>query len=380
MAKRPLRVAWDNSLARRNPTGGGVYATQLIRELSANPDVDLKVFEGWDSARAAGEFGNQGILARAMRGISGLMWSHTYFPYRLLLEKFEVIHSPAFVVPFICPCPSVVTFYDVTHLKFPEDFEARWRNYLDVVLPMSLRRAAAVICISEHSRQDLLKHYKVAKDKVHVVYCGVDSSRFNAGAKVDREWANSIGIKKDYILHVGAFSRRKNIPMLLRAVALLKARGKFDNLQLVLAGPELSVLAGGSEIRDAIRDLDLKDAVMFTGHIPDKQLAGLYAGARILAFPSLYEGFGLPVLEGMAVGTPVISSNSSSMPEVAGDAALLAPPESPELWADAIQQVIENPSLAADLRRKGLEQAKKFSWRKAADETLAVYNTVARRS
>jgi len=148
MANRPVRVAWDNSLARRNPTGGGVYATQLIRELQATPGVKLKIFEGWDAKRQPGEFGSQSILARAKRGLNGLFWSHTYFPYRVRKENFDVVHSPAFVVPFICPCPSVVTFYDVTHLKFPEDFEARWRSYLNVVLPMSLRRASAIICIS----------------------------------------------------------------------------------------------------------------------------------------------------------------------------------------------------------------------------------------
>jgi glycosyltransferase involved in cell wall biosynthesis len=378
MANRPLRVAWDNSLARRNPTGGGVYATQLIRELNANPAVELKVFEGWDSARRAGEFGNQGVWARAKRGLNGLLWSHTYFPYRVRKEKFDVVHSPAFVVPFICPCPSVVTFYDVTHLKFPEDFESRWRSYLNVVLPISLRRASAIICISEHTRSDLLKHYKVPESKVHVVYCGVDSARFHQGAALDREWAASIGLRQDYILHVGAFSRRKNIPMLLRAVASLKAKGKFNNLQMVLAGPELSVLSGAAEIREVIKEHGLQNTVVFTGHIPDGQLAGLYAGARILAFPSLYEGFGLPVLEGMAVGTPVIASNSSSIPEVAGDAAVLVPPEEPEMWADAIQKVIENASLAAELRYKGLAQSRQFSWQRAASETLDVYREVTK--
>jgi len=378
MANRPVRVAWDNSLARRNPTGGGVYATQLIRELKANPGVDLKIFEGWDAKRQPGEFGSQSILARAKRGLNGLFWSHTYFPYMVRKEKFDVVHSPAFVVPFICPCPSVVTFYDVTHLKFPEDFEARWRSYLNVVLPMSLRRASAIICISEHTRKDLLEHYKVAENKVHVIYCGVDFTRFHEGVSLDREWASSLGLRAGYVLHVGAFSRRKNIPMLLRAVASLKAKGRFKDRQLVLAGPELSVLAGASEIREGIRVLGLQDTVLFTGHIPDNQIAGLYAGARILVFPSLYEGFGLPVLEGMAVGTPVITSKASSMPEVAGDAAVLLPPEEPELWADAIHDLLESDSRVEELRHKGLARARQFTWERAASQTLDVYKKVAK--
>ena len=188
------------------------------------------------------------------------------------------------------------------------------------------------------------------EDKVHVIYCGVDTARFHEGVSLDREWAGSLGLRPGYVLHVGAFSRRKNIPMLLRAVALLKAKGRFKDRQIVLAGPELSVLAGASEIRQVIRELGLQDTVVFTGHIPDNQIAGLYAGASILVFPSLYEGFGLPVLEGMAVGTPVITSNTSSMPEVAGDAAVLLPPEEPELWADAICNLMESDFQAEELR------------------------------
>jgi glycosyltransferase involved in cell wall biosynthesis len=356
-----------------------VYATQIIRELNSNPGVDLKIFEGWDAKRRPGEFGSQSILARAKRGLNGLFWSHTYFPYTVRKENFDVMHSPAFVVPFICPCPSVVTFHDVSHLKFPEDFEARWRSYLNVVLPMSLRRASAIICVSEHTRADLLKYYKVAENKLHVIHHGVDFDRFHQGVSLDREWASSLGLRPGYVLHVGAFSRRKNIPMLLRAVASLKAKGKFKDRQLVLAGPELSVLAGGAEIREGIRELGLQDTVVFTGHIPDNQIAGLYAGARILVFPSLYEGFGLPVLEGMAVGTPVITSNASSMPEVAGGAAVLLPPEEPALWANTIQEVMESDSRAEDLRRRGVARARQFTWERAANQTLDVYTKVAKR-
>lgn len=378
MANRPLRVAWDNSLARRNPTGSGVYAAQLIRELSAAPGVELQVFNGWDSTRQPGEFGSQGVFARARRGLNGLLWSHTYFPYMVSKGKFDLVHSPVFVVPFVCPCPSVVTIHDITHLKFPEDFEARWRNYLNFVLPISLRRASAVICISGHTRADLLKHYRIAEDKLHVVYQGVDPARFHPAVSLDREWASSLGLRPGYLLHVSAFSRRKNIPMLLRAVASLKEKGKFKDRQLVLAGPELSVLAGTSEIREGIRQLSLQDTVVFTGHIPDNQIAGLYAGARILAFPSLYEGFGLPVLEGMAVGTPVITSNSSSMPEVAGDAAIMLPPEEPALWADAIHDLMENDSRVEELRCKGLARARQFTWKHTASRTLEVYKKVAK--
>jgi glycosyltransferase involved in cell wall biosynthesis len=372
-----LRVAWDNSLAKRNPTGTGVYATQLIRELTAKPGVALQVFEGWDpNRRKPGEFGSQGILARGTRALSGLVWSHGYFPHLLRKGKFDLLHSPAFLVPFGCPCPSVATIFDVSFLMFPEHFERRWRTYMKFVMPSVLRSVSAVICISENAKKELLKFYKVSPDKVHVVYCGIDHTRFHPGAPLDQQWAQSIGLRRDYVLHVGVLSQRKNIPTLLRAVAALRAQGRFENLQLVLAGPELSVLTGATEIYDAIRDLELGDVVVTAGFVPDECMPGLYAQARLLVMPSLYEGFGLPVLESMASGVPVVASNCSSLPEIAGDAAILVSPQDDSAWAEAIEDVLQSPSTAEELRRKGLLRARQFSWQRAGDETLAVYRAV----
>jgi glycosyltransferase involved in cell wall biosynthesis len=374
-----LRVAWDNSLAKRNPTGTGVYATQLIRELGSNPGVTLEVFEGWDPAkRKPGEYGSQGILARGARAASGLLWSQGYFPHLLRKGKFDLLHSPAFLVPFGCPCPSVATIFDVSFLIFPEHFESRWRTYMKYVMPSVIRSVSAVICISENAKQDLLKFYKVALGKVHVVHCGIDHARFSPGAVLDKNWAASIGLNKEYVLHVGLLSQRKNLPMLLRAVASLRARGKFENLQLVLAGPELPVLSGGPEIHQAIRELGLGDVVVLAGYVPDDYMPGLYRHAKLLVMPSLYEGFGLPVLESMASGVPVVASNSSSLPEIAGDAAILVSPHDESAWAQAIEDVLQSPSTAEELRRKGLLRARQFSWQRAGEETLAVYRTVAR--
>jgi glycosyltransferase involved in cell wall biosynthesis len=374
MNHRSLRVAWDNSLARRNPTGTGVYATQLIRELGEAPGLDLQVFAGWDPAkRKPGEFGSQGIFSRGMRAASGMLWGHAYFPYLLRKGRFDLLHSPSFVVPFACPCPSVVTIYDVSFLKFPQHFERRWRTYVNAVMPAVLRRVAAVICISEHTRQDLLESYDVSPRKVHVVYCGIDHTQFHPGATCGGDWIASMGIRKDYVLHVGTLSERKNLPMLLRAVALLRSQGRFKDYQLVLAGPEVSVLSGATEIRETIRNLGLTDVVVLTGHVPEGQLAGLYAQAKVLVMPSLYEGFGLPVLESMAVGTPVVASNTTSLPEIVADAGLTVPPQDEPGWAQAIGELLEQPARAEEFRRRGLARAAQFSWRQAAAETLDIY-------
>jgi len=270
----------------------------------------------------------------------------------------------------------VVTIYDLSFLKFPQHFERRWRTYLNAVMPGVLRRVAAVICISEYTRQDLLTSYQVAAEKVHVVYCGIDHAQFHPGAGPSGDWMRSVGIQRDYVLHVGTLSERKNIPMLVRAVARLRSQGRFSGHQLVLAGPEVSVLSGASEIRETIQNLELQDVVVLTGHVPEGQLAGLYAQAKVLAMPSLYEGFGLPLLESMAVGTPVVASNTSSLPEIVQDAGLIVPPKDEQGWADAIGELLENPARAQEFRRRGLARAAQFSWQQAAAETLDVYRAV----
>ena len=378
MNNRPLHVAWDNSLARRNPAGTGVYSSQLIHALGLQPGLNLEVFDGWDpSGRARGVYGDQAVFARGHRALTHLFWSHFYFPHLLRKNRFDVIHSPAFVIPFGCPCPSVVTVLDLSFLMFPAQFEKRWQTYVKTVMPSVLRTVSGVICISEHSKQELLKSYQIPSDKIRVVHCGIDHARFHPGVTIDADWLHSIGLHKDYVLHVGTLSQRKNIPLLLRAVASLRSRGRFNGHQLVLAGPELSVLHGGSEIHKTIRALGLQNIVVLTGHVAEERLAGLYAHAKVLAMPSLYEGFGLPVLESMASGTPVVASNCSSIPEVAADAAILVPPQDEQALADAIADVIECRATADELRSKGLQRARQFSWERAAAETLEVYRSVA---
>ena len=213
---------------------------------------------------------------------------------------------------------------------------------------------------------------------MHAIPNGVDHRRFHPSVGLDRQWAHSVGIRSPYLLHVGTFSYRKNLPTLLRAIALLRSRGKWENRQLVLAGSQDVPLKGAHDVFDTIAQLELSDSVVLLGHIPDQHVPGLYASALALVMPSLYEGFGLPILEAMASGTPVISSNTSSLPEVAGDAALFFPPDDAQALASAIETLLGNGSLAEQLRDKGLKQASRFSWERAAEETIAVYRAVSK--
>ncbi len=248
---------------------------------------------------------------------------------------------------------------------------------MKLAMPAAVRSAAAIICGSQHSKADIARTYKVLGDRIHVIPYGVDHERFRSGTTLDAHWAQRLGIREDYVLHVGTLSYRKNIPTLLRAISHLRSKGKWRTRQLVLAGSGESGLRGAQEIYDMIAELGLGNVVVLAGHVPDEFVPGLYAHASVLVMPSLYEGFGFPILEAMACGTPVIASDTSSLPEVAADAAILFPPQDEVALASAIEEVLEKKSLADELRRKGLVRAAEFSWERCADETVKVYRSIA---
>ncbi|HST79029.1 MAG TPA: glycosyltransferase family 1 protein [Verrucomicrobiae bacterium] len=370
---RSLKLAWDNTFARRNQTGSGVYASRLLEHLVKRQDLEVHIFEGVlkNSPR-------RNKASRAWQTASNLLWTHLRLSDRVALSRFDVLHSPAYIAPLNSPCPAVVTVHDITYLLYPEHFASWWVAYMKAVMPRVLRSAAAIICGSQHSKADIVRTYRVPAGKVHVIPYGIDS-RFSPSAKLDPHWAAQLNIRREYLLHVGELSHRKNIPTLLRAVAQLRQHGDWGKRQVVLAGPESQGMLGASEIHDTIREEGLSEIVVLAGRVPDEQLAGLYTGASLLVMPSLYEGFGFPVLEAMASGTPVIASNTSSLPEVAGDAAILVPPHDEAALADAIRDVLNRIETAEGLRRRGLAQSKRFSWAHTAEETARIYRSVAER-
>lgn len=365
-----IKVAWDDCFARRNLTGTGVYAARLLEQLSIRPDLDLSVFDGWPAKTKSG------IVSRAFKFAGNMAWTHFGLPVRLWRGHFDLLHSPAFVAPIKAPCPVVITMHDITYLLYPAHFARRWVRYMKSVAPIAVKSAAAIICGSEHSKRDLVEAYKLSPAKVHVVPYGVDHERFRPGTSLNAEWARQAGIRAGYVLHVGGLFHRKNIPALLRAVAQLRSQGKWGDRQLVLAGSDAPGVPGADEIYSTVKQLDLTANVVLPGRVPDEHLPGLYAQASLLVMPSLYEGFGFPVLEAMASGIPVVASNTSSLPEVAGEAAILVPPHDTTALADAIIAILSRQNLADDLRAKGLAQAQQFNWQRTAAETVAVYRGI----
>jgi glycosyltransferase involved in cell wall biosynthesis len=366
-----VRVAWDNRLASQDKAGTGVYAARLLQHLAKRPDLRMDIMGGNHRL-------TQGARpSAAVHATGNVLWTHVCLPLLLSRNDADVVHAPAFVAPTVSPCPVIITIHDVSYLLYPSHFARWWVGYLSLVMPSAVKSAAAIICGSENSKRDIVKAYGIGDHKVHVVPYGVDHDRFQPGVVLNRQWGKEIGLREGYILHLGTFSHRKNICVLLHAVARLRARGKWGDRQVVLAGSQTAGLKGGQEVLDAIRELDLSSYVVLTGYMPDEHIPGLYACASMLVLPSLYEGFGFPILEAMAVGTPVVCSNTSSLPEVGGDAALFFPPHDADALAGAMESLLQSQSLAEQMRQRGLARAHQFTWRRTAEQTADIYREVA---
>jgi glycosyltransferase involved in cell wall biosynthesis len=296
---------------------------------------------------------------------------------------------PSHVLPLVHPPHSVVTVHDLGFQYYPEAHTLFQNLYLRWSTRYNARAATRIVADSEATRRDLLRTYAIPADRIVVAYPGRDESL--APVK-DPQTLDAVraryGLSKRYVLYVGTLHPRKNLVRLVWAFGALlgtmsltsehRADGRLEregDLQLVLAGQKGWLY---EEIFGEVRKLGLEDRVVFTGYMPEADLPSVLSGALAFAFPSLYEGFGLPVLEAMACGTPVICSNVSSLPEVGGDAALLIDPLDVDALAGAMYKVITDEALRDKLIEQGMEQIRRFSWRQCASQVLEVLEDAGR--
>jgi glycosyltransferase involved in cell wall biosynthesis len=299
-----------------------------------------------------------------------ILWEQLVQPVQLLREGIDILHSLAFVQPVALHCAGVVTVYDLSFVLFPQRLPSWRRTYLRWGTAFSVQRAGRVIAISASTKRDVVRVLDVSEGKVDVVPCGVDEGfrPVESPAQLDA-LRTKRHLPPKMILFVGTVEPRKNLTTLLRSYALLKRR--FAPPPLVLAGPRGW---GHEETISLVEELGLKNEVIFPGYIPREELPLWYNAATLFVYPSLYEGFGLPPLEAMACGTPVIASNTSALPEVVSDAGLLVEPTDAEEMAEAMHLLLSDGDLRDTLRRKGLQRAESFSWQRAAVETARVYD------
>lgn len=305
------------------------------------------------------------------------LWTHLRLSAELVVHPPDVLFVPAHVIPLLHPRRSVVTVHDLGYLHYPEAHLPRDRRYLDWSTRWSARQSVAVLADSAATKADLVQAYGIAADKVHVVHLGRDENLARVDdpavlAQVRDRYGIALRACGDgprYLFYVGTLQPRKNLARVIEAFARLAALPDLADVQLVLAGKQ-------GWLYDAlfaqVTRLGLAGRVLFPGYVSDDALPALLSGAFAFVYPSLYEGFGIPVLEAGACGVPVITSNTSSLPEVAGDAAILVDPHDVDAIADAMRRVLTDEALRAELVRRGHENVKRFSWEKCARETLAV--------
>ena len=298
---------------------------------------------------------------------------HVSIPLKLRRLGAELLHSPHYVRPLLCTVPTVVTIHDCIHLLFPQYLPNRMAyRYARFVMGSAVRNSAIVFTVSEASRADILRFYPATDPaKVLVVPNAIDAELLEDPGPEERERVRErYQIRGRFVLFAGNVKPHKNLERLIRAFARVRAQEGNEDLRLVLIGDDVSRYAS---LRRTADEAGVRQDVRFFGFVPHQTLAALYRMATLFAFPSLYEGFGLPPLEAMACGTPVVTSRISSLPEVVGDGALLVDPYSEEEIAQAISRVLDDEDLRRRLVERGLERAAGFSWERSARQIHAGY-------
>ncbi len=368
-----MRVAID---ARKlHDFGIGTYTRNLLRHLARlDQESEYVLLCHEPDLGVAAQFGpNFRTVLESSPNYS--IREQLHVPWVLRRERPDVFHAPHYVLPPAISCRSVVTIHDCIHLMFPQYLPNRAAYaYARASMWMAVHRSDAILTVSEASKRDIMHFFNVRPEKIVVVYNAIDERfrRVPADADIARV-RERYQLDHGFVLYVGNIKPHKNLVRLIEAYDLLRQRG-FSDLKLLIIGDEISKLPA---LRRAVHTHKLHKQVRFLGYLPDDTLSVLYRLASVFVFPSLYEGFGLPPLEAMACGTPVVTSNLSSMPEVAGDAAVLIDPYDVESIVGGMQKVLTNPALSHELREKGMARARDFSWEQSVARTRGVYQEVA---
>lgn len=373
-----MRIGIEGKVLTPNIGGIGRCAINLVRALLSRaaevyPAMEFVIYTAPQTDPEILKGVNADICARFRRIKSSLLRSSLLLPAGIVLERIDLFHGldQAGIPLFFKRGNSVVTLHDVIPLALPWAFPRRRRLVLTAALSRVRRQADVIIVPSEAARDDVVEYLKVGQERVVVIPWGCESGFQPLGDPGHLEgMRRQYGLPDRYILFLGTLEPRKNVTTLLQAFSLLRHEKLDQGLKLVIAGGRGW---GDESLLTRVEALGLRDHVIFTGFVEEEHLPDLYREALLFVYPSLYEGFGLPILEAMACGTPVITANTSSMPEVAGGAAILVEPTKPEALASAMASVLADPALREELRRKGIARAKGCSWDAVAQKTLEIY-------
>jgi len=366
----------DVSSAVHAKAGIGRYAASLARALIARFPGRFALFYNRERGTQP-PAGLEMVPARTVRA--------GYKPWRMavwlgqlagvgfnrLVPGAELFHATEHLLPPLRGVPTVLTVHDMIFKLFPQHQKLLNYLYLNATMPLYCRRADALITVSEHSRRDIIAHYHLDPARVTVVYEAAAAEFAPAPPQAVAEVRRRYGLPDRFLIHVGTIEPRKNLTRLVEALQSLRPGGLIIPL-LVVGGRGWLY----NEFFRRLEELEVRDSVRFTGYVPSADLPLLYNAATVAVLPSVYEGAGLPVLEAMACGTPVVCSRTSALPEMGGEAARYFDPYDVAAMAEAIRAVWTDADLRATMRDQGLQQAARFSWERAAEETLAVYKNI----
>jgi glycosyltransferase involved in cell wall biosynthesis len=353
--------------------GIGTYVRNLVRHLARlDKDTTFLLFcNGADESTLRDMAEN--FVPVVDNSAQYRLREHVSLPLKLRRLGAELLHSPHYVRPLFCPVPSVVTIHDCIHLLFPQYLPNRMAyNYARFMMGSAIRNSAIVFTVSEASRGDILRFFpETDPEKVHVVPNAIDAELLRDPGEEERERVRErYQLRSRFVLFAGNVKPHKNLERLIRAFARVRGQEGNEDLRLVLLGDDVSRYGS---LRRTADEAGVRQDVRFFGFVPHETLAALYRMATVFAFPSLYEGFGLPPLEAMACGTPVVTSRLSSLPEVVGDGALLVDPYSEDEIAHGIARLLDDQDLRARLVERGLERAASYSWERSVREIHSGY-------
>lgn len=365
----------------KNKSGIGIYTYELTKLLQINKDIELsgEIFN----------FFNRNDISKDIEGLTIPIKLCTLFPYgvyrriwnkipinynRLFQSDADIYHFFNFIVPPRINGKIITTIHDMTYILYPETMDKRNLKRITDDIDYSVNRSDKIITVSESSKRDIIRYLNVPEEKIEVVYNGVEYDRFaKSNNNQDKlKVMQKYNLPQNYILYMGTLEPRKNIESIVRSYSVLK-KNYNNEIKLVIAGKKGWLF---ENIFNLVESLKLQDDVIFTDYVDEVDKAAIYQMANLFVFPSIYEGFGIPVLEAMASSVPVITSNVSSLPEVAGDAAILVEPKDVNSIAKNMHKILSNNDLRDKLICKGHIQAKKFTWEASAEKLYKIYKSM----
>jgi glycosyltransferase involved in cell wall biosynthesis len=379
-----MRIGIDTRLVHYQRTGGiAQYTLRLLNALLAlegDEEIVALHHRSDDVTSIVSTSSRQRVHAQRLFTPSHHRYEQWALPIELMGKGLDVLHSPDFIPPLRRRCASVITVHDLAFLLSPQWLTAESQAYYGQI-QRAAQSAEQIIAVSRATRDDLVRLLPVSAEKITVIHEAADNRfRPSADGRQTQAALAKFQLTQPFVLFVGTIEPRKNLKTLLRAFAMLVSNDKaVANHKSQIANRKLQLVIAGKrgwlsdDIDTLVGEWRLNERVRFLGAVSSEDLVGLYQAARVFALPSLYEGFGIPIVEAMACGTPVITSNVSSLPEVASEAGLLVNPHEPQELALALRRVCEDDALHAELREKSLRRAQVFSWERAARATMEVY-------